>query len=95
MPMRNPFRPLFIAASAQKVAIGSTHAESSAINATSCQLVSTVDCHFAIGPSPQTASANDTLLVAKTPITIACRKSDIVSCIQDVGAGSLFITPLS
>ena len=88
MDTTRPIRP----GTALKVSVSGAHAESAAIGCVAALLCSTTDCHIAVGSAP-VATANDTLLPAKTFLKIACLKTDIVSVIQDAASGSLFVTP--
>lgn len=84
--------PVIRPGAAQHVAIGGTHAESAALGASVVQLCATSDCHIVFGTAP-VATANDTFLPAKVPVTFACLSTDKVSVIQDAAGGTLYITP--
>jgi hypothetical protein len=84
--------PVIRPGAAQHIAIGSGHLESSALGANVVMLCATSDCHVVFGTTP-TATASDTFLPAKIPVTFACLSTDQVSVIQDAGAGTLYITP--
>lgn len=77
---------------ALKVAIGAASVQSAATGATTIMLVATSACHVVIGKNP-TATANDTLIPANTPVLFECANTDLVAVIQDSASGSLFVTP--
>jgi hypothetical protein len=77
---------------ALKVAYGAASVQSAAVGATTIMLVATTAVHVVIGQNP-TATTNDTLIPANTPVWFECAKTDLVAAIQDSAGGSLYITP--
>lgn len=81
----------------QTVAIGATHAESTAqVAPYQAVLVrATADCHILTGVSAA-ASATDTLIKASDPpLVLALQPGEVVSVIEDSATGTLFVTPLT
>lgn len=81
----------------QTVAYTSSAATSTAIKSSSevtiVRLVSTTDCHIAVGSSP-TATTSDTLLPANTVEYFGVREDDKVSAIRSTADGTLHVTEM-
>jgi len=84
--------PVIRAGATQKMAVGSTSAQSPAVGASVVRLLSTVDCHIVFGPTP-VADTTCLFLPASTPEYFACYPTDLVAAIADSASGSLYITP--
>ena len=85
--------PAIEPAVSQKVAIGSSSAQSGAITALLARFVASADCHLAFGSNP-TAVADGTcvFLPANVPEYFVVVSGNKVAVIQDSVSGNLFIT---
>lgn len=84
--------------SAQKVAIGVASAAAAAVGGQTyaVMLTASVACHIRISQAGKAATANDYLLKATDiSLVLGCAPGDIVTVIQDTGAGSLYLVELT
>jgi hypothetical protein len=73
------------------VTIGAVHNESAAIPAYIVRLVATAACFVAFGTSP-VATASSMYLAPNVPERFAFNNGDLISALQAVGGGTLYIT---
>ena len=82
--------------STSKVAIGTTSAQSTAIEVgiSNVRIITTVDAHFVIGVNP-TATANDAFIPAKAELYVGISSGEKVALRTTTGSGSAFVTSLT
>lgn len=88
--------PVFKFGATQVVAYTATAASSAALGDETrlVHLWPSTDCHILIGPSPQTADANDVPLTAKIATVVRVNPGDVISVIRQTDNGNLYVTEL-
>lgn len=86
--------PAIFVGTSQKVAIGASSVQSTAVGAGTSvvEVCSDQDCFIAIGQNPTAVANTSCFLPAKTKRLYGCNGGDKVAVIQSVSAGNLYIT---